>query len=791
MMLLSLSLMNNTQFRNNFSSNTLVVDNPKISKISPKFHIIGKTGWADFYAEGNCTGAGTSTIPYVIKDLILDAGGSGSGIIIQNSDVYFIIKNSTIWNSGSNFYDGGIRLINVANGTIENNTLFDNTHGVRLENSNNNLITNNTLSDNYYGVLLDNSNNNLITNNTLISSMYGIYFYANCQYNTVSNNVIKNGNRGVESYSSTNSNITINNNSMTSNTYGMDIAGVNHTITDNILKENMYGMRIDDGHDSKIFRNMITDSGSGGVGLYVLDSDNVKIVNNTIKDGGLYALYLIRCDYNELNGNTVSNNSEHGVLIANSGYVLILNNTISFNTGSGLYLNGGVYNQVLNNKIHDNSGTGVRLGSHYNNVSNNVVHNNGIYGIDMGSSSFNNISHNIFKDDAGGPWANEIYVAGTNNSIYANYFINALFSPVRDRGTNNKWNSSSIGNYWSSYTGVDANDDGIGDTPFDIIIGGYDFLPIWWDSPLITINSPNENDVIELSPTFNVSLSRGNVNQSWYTLDNGVTNHTFTGLNGAIDKEKWNEKATGQIILTFFANDSKGYLGSETIQVIKAYEAPQITIHSPTLNKTVGFNAPKFNITVNDLSPINATWYTINGGLINYTFSGLTGTLNQIAWETKGTEIITLRFYANDSLGYVGFKDIDILKDLIAPNIVINSPIQDFTFGSTSPVFNISINDDDLVLTWYTLEGVAGTFSFTGLNGTIDQGEWDSLPQGEISITFYAEDEVGNIGSESVIVLKSIPSQQGISGYNISIIFLGIFLATIITVVKKKKNSKY
>ncbi len=218
---------------------------------------------------------------------------------------------------------------------------------------------------------------------------------------------------------------------------------------------------------------------------------------------------------------------------------------------------------------------------------------------------------------------------------------------------------------------------------------------------------------------------------------------------------------------------------------------PDITIHFPHPYSQFGRIAPKFNFTINDLSPINATWYTIDGGLTNYTFSGLTGNLNQIVWETKGTEIITLRFYANDSLGNVGFKDIDILKDLIAPNIVINSPIQDGIFGNTSPEFNISIIEENLVSTWYTLEGVAGTISFTGLNGTIHQGEWDSLPQGEISITFYAEDEVGNIGSESVIVLKRIQSQQRISGYNISIILLGFFLVTIIMVVKKKKNSKY
>lgn len=766
---LSLSLTYNMQLSEKFNSDTLMVNNPKTSKISPKIHIIGNTGWASFYAEGNCTGAGISISPYIISDLILDAGGSGSGIRIENSDVYFIIKNSTIWNSGGSWDDGGISLIGVTNGIIENNTL----------------------TDNYYGIRLDNSDNNLILNNTIDFFAYGIYFYANCQYNTVSKNIIKNGNRAIKSDNSISiSNITIYNNTLKSNTYGMHLKGVNHTITDNIIKDNLYGIHIEDGHNAKIFRNMI--NGSEFYGLIVVDSDNVKIVNNTLKYGKNTAIDLVRSDFNEVIGNIVSYNGDtnihHGVIIASSSYVIFLNNTINFNTGTGLYFNGGVYNQVLNNTIHDNDGTGVRLGSHYNNVSNNVVHNNGLYGIDMGSSSFNNISYNIFKDDAGGPWASEIYVAGTNNLIFANYFICASFSPVRDRGTNNKWNSSTIGNYWSSYTGVDANDDGIGDTPFNIYAGDYDFLPIWWDSPQILINSPNQDDIFESSPSFSISVSRGMINNSWYTFDNGITNITFSGLNGVIDQEEWNEKGVGQIDLTFYVNDSMGDIGFETVQVIKSYDTPQITINSPTLNEVIGFSAPDFSITVNDLSPINATWYTIDGGFTNYTFSGLSGTLNQIAWDSKGTEIITLRFYANDSLGYVGFKDVAILKDLVTPNIAINSPIQDGIFGNMSPEFNISIIEENLASTWYTLEGVPGNFFFIGLTGTVDQGVWDNVPQGEITITFYAEDGAGNIGSESVVITKSIPSQPEIPGYNV-IILLGVIL-TITLILAKRKNKK-
>ena len=37
-----------------------------------------------------------------------------------------------------------------------------------------------------------------------------------------------------------------------------------------------------------------------------------------------------------------------------------------------------------------------------------------------------------------------------------------------DNGNNNKWDNGTIGNYWDDYNGCDSNNDGIGETPYDI-----------------------------------------------------------------------------------------------------------------------------------------------------------------------------------------------------------------------------------------------------------------------------------------------------------------------------------
>ena len=73
--------------------------NLKSSKISKKIYIDGNQGWIDFRNAGNCTGSGTYSDPYIIKDLVIDGESSGNCILIENSDGYFLIQNCTLYNS--------------------------------------------------------------------------------------------------------------------------------------------------------------------------------------------------------------------------------------------------------------------------------------------------------------------------------------------------------------------------------------------------------------------------------------------------------------------------------------------------------------------------------------------------------------------------------------------------------------------------------------------------------------------------------------------------------------------
>ncbi|GAG54450.1 unnamed protein product, partial [marine sediment metagenome] len=122
----------------------------------------------DWAAKGTwCTGSGTWSDPYLIKNLIIDGGGTGTCIDILNSDVYFIIQNCTLYNAGSH-PDAGIKLENTNNGIlITNNCSFNNAKGIFLLYSNNNTISGNIANKNDFGIRVANGNNNRILGNNV------------------------------------------------------------------------------------------------------------------------------------------------------------------------------------------------------------------------------------------------------------------------------------------------------------------------------------------------------------------------------------------------------------------------------------------------------------------------------------------------------------------------------------------------------------------------------------------------------------------------------------------------
>ncbi len=185
-------------------------------------------------------------------------------------------------------------------------------------------------------------------------------------------------------------------------------------------------------------------------------------------------------------------------------------------------------------------------------------------------------------------------------------------------------------------------------------------------------------------------------------------------------------------------------------------EEPLVTINSPSNNDLFVKNAPAFSLTITE-TYLFEMWYTLDGGLNNYTFTKFTGIIDQSVWNAMTDGIITLTFYASDKPGNIGSAEVSIEKDATGPIIVIESPSSGSEFGVNAPGFIIIVTDDHLDSIWYSLDGGVNNFTIT-LNATIDHTTWASLPEGSITITFYANDTLGNLSFEEITITKSIPS---------------------------------
>jgi len=154
-------------------------------------------------------------------------------------------------------------------------------------------------------------------------------------------------------------------------------------------------------------------------------------------------------------------NNYKGIYIDSSDYCEITDCYIS-DAEAGIWLRGNNCN-VSSCKIYDNNAEGIYLFYEDNNrLSNNTINNNR-EAIKLCQSDNNIIADNhILHNTMYGVYI----IQSTNNRFYFNDFT--------DNGQNaqdpltNYWSYNSRGNYWDDYNDYDSDEDGIGDSPYDI-----------------------------------------------------------------------------------------------------------------------------------------------------------------------------------------------------------------------------------------------------------------------------------------------------------------------------------
>ena len=546
------------------------------------------------------------------------------------------------------------------------------------------------------------------------------------------------------------------------------------------------------------------------VGIYIYsNSDNNSILDNVVRDNVVFGISLVvGCESNEISNNTMISNGQYGVdLNAGSNGNNVTNNIIKYNGGgfndihnSGVMIQASNDNIVSNNNITNNKHNGVYIYAAW--CYDNVIINNNISENNIGIRRSSNvdstlITDNLIKDNNNYGIYQELSQS-PECYIYLNRFIdNGIQAYDNSFVLKNSWDNGTIGNFWSDYSGVDADDNGIGDTPY--LIGGdgsgnQDNYPIWYDSPNIKIYSPQPSEIFETtSPTFNVSITDPNLESMWYTLNNGIQKVLFT-TNESINQELWDALSDGPNVINFYANDTSGNLNSSSVTVIRDTGAPNIKINDPSLNDVFA-TAPAFNVEISDFL-LNTTWYTVDGGLNKFIFTS-NESVNTNAWNNALEGLVDITFYANDTLGKLNSASVSVYKDTLLPNILITYPETDAKFNATAPNFIVEFDEANLVEMWYTINESLTEYAFT-VNGTINQAAWNALPEGELNLKFYIEDIAGNIAYDEVYINKTItptdengePTVPVIYSYPLILLITTIWFMSTIILVFIKKNIK-
>jgi hypothetical protein len=226
-----------------------------------------------------------------------------------------------------------------------------------------------------------------------------------------------------------------------------------------------------------------------------------------------------------------------------------------------------------------------------------------------------------------------------------------------------------------------------------------------------------------------------------------------------------------------------------TVSILLWNVPPEIVINSPDQDGFIGTVAPEFDLSINE-SSLDTTWYTLDGGSTNYTFVGTLGTINQTVWDALSGPI-TIEFYANDSVGNIGYASVAVNKDIDAPT----SSMHFVPYSGTDKVikstnFTITADDGDGSGVFVIQYNINNT-------GWIDySGPFDlsSFEYGNFVISYRAIDDIGNI-EEINIVLGSLVEETAktsipeVPGYNV-LLLIGIICLVSIFLIKKRHKYK-
>jgi parallel beta-helix repeat protein len=242
--------------------------------------------------------------------------------------------------------------------------------------------------------------------------------------------------------------------------------------------------------------NSLSSANEGGIKVQFESGGNNIIRNNIAYNNSFHGLYIAKTSNNSIVDNTVFSNYRGMEFWVEEGDY-IANNTVYSNNEIGILIGDCSRITLENNRVLSQPyESGIMLdGCDNSSVKGNFVAGN-LFGITLDYSGRGNriTSNNITSNGWGFRWFSQI---GGNFIYHNNFRGNTVqahwFDILANDSAINYWDNGypSGGNYWSNYNGTDGNNDGIGDTSYNISPSNVDHYPLrtsWSTQNLVLAN---------------------------------------------------------------------------------------------------------------------------------------------------------------------------------------------------------------------------------------------------------------------------------------------------------------
>ncbi len=289
--------------------------------------------------------------------------------------------------------------------------------------------------------------------------------------------------------------VTSNSNTLRGNNASNNILGIylwyssNNTLISNNANSNLGdGILLDYSSNNTLTGNNA--KSNNNFGIYLWYSSNNTLSSNTMA-GNINNFYLYGASNSEFNNQIDTSNLVDGRPIY---YIKnVLDAIFDSSNNAGTFYCISCVNITIKDMNLNNNGMGVFFWNTTGSRIQNITVLNNFVGIWLESSSNNMLSRNTASKNSDGFYLS----SSSNNTIYHNILLKNT-NQAYDDNNMNSWDSGypSGGNYWSDYTGIDSNNDSIGDTSYyiNMITGAQDRYPFMKQNGWVSTRVPGDTD---------------------------------------------------------------------------------------------------------------------------------------------------------------------------------------------------------------------------------------------------------------------------------------------------------